>query len=109
MNQASEVEHFLGRPFVHLFIPSRRLGGKLFELIILVSEPLRQRSRIVSHCMRRDPRLIFATARENSPSDAASLLASAGAEVAPLTAPLPIAATTALEMIEPTPGTVITR
>src|SRR5262245_4439032 len=28
---------------------------------------------------------------------------------APLTAPLPIAATTALEMIEPTPGTVITR
>src|SRR5262245_57038890 len=37
-------------------------AGKLFELIILVSEPLRQRSRIVSHCMRRDPRLIFPTA-----------------------------------------------
>src|SRR5262245_11468906 len=49
-------------------------AGKLFELIILVSEPLRQRSRIVSHCMRRDPRLIFPTARENSPSDAGELV-----------------------------------
>src|SRR5262245_42281005 len=49
-------------------------AGKLFELIILVSEPFRQRSRIVSHCMRRDPRLIFATARENSPDDAGELV-----------------------------------
>src|SRR5262245_13134412 len=60
------------RPSLHSISQTRR--ERLFELIILVSEPLRQRSRIVSHCMRRDPRLIFATARENSPDDAGELV-----------------------------------